>query len=346
MEIQHYAGTYIPSCHRPDSTKIANLIETEMIDIGLLQLESMDTLTGTGLSGEKIIRSVVEMSTGEVEDMLRVLEGFVDHSRIGDFNEQEWIDINRNPDAVGSIERLLALLLTVLRLVARVSTEQTNNAAQMGILTTKLAEQSGTFSVNSAMSNFSGAGTALFATGIMTGMGVMTSIKGVGANIKNMEKNMADVDKLKIQSAQIDNEVASLATSARSQEAHPSKKSELSILQQKARDIESLVSASTTEQQISRLKADRMQMAGGAMTGISYPIGTIGMTAFGVKAASEKADSTISDAQKEVASSLQRNEDQAAQQKAEIVAKILALVAAAQDSNLQTVATVSHRIPA
>lgn len=344
MEIQYTPNTcFIPSRRSDvvDIDEIVHLPKSEMMDFRLLRLDVMDPLVG---SREKLVRKVTEMPPDELDEMLLIMEDACEHSKVGSCDEPEWFDIHNDPDAGGSIERLLALLLAVLRLVAKVNTEQTKNAAQMGILSTKLAEQSGAFSVNSAMSSLSGASTAFCVGGIMTALGVMTSGKGINTNIGNIKKNVSEVDNLRSKSTQINNEIASLSTSYRSPEVLHTKKNDLAALQHEARNVESLISSSLTEQQILRLSADRMQMAGNAMIGLSYTTGGLGIAAFGVRAASEKADATISDAHKEVASGLQRNEDQAAQQKADIVAKILALVAAAQDANIQTVSTLSQAI--
>jgi hypothetical protein len=261
----------------------------------------------------------------------------------------------------------LELLFSLLQLMAKANTERSRNAAKMGEIAVHQAKVSGDNNVGAANSNLAGSITAL-AVGVgVAGVGFSQYSKGAkghsgnldGNNkklqVKTVEKNREEVvakqqarpvntdtpqeklDKVAAKKSELDAEDGS-----RAQLVQPEMKVSDGVTEKSGptKDFNQGVSGDNS------VDFGRGQFAGQAISGFSPFVSNVAQSGFGIYSASKSAEAKVNDAEHDIASNLQHNEDQLTQRLSDLMVKLLSLITSAAEEANRNIAERSQAIKA
>jgi hypothetical protein len=287
-------------------------------------------------------------------------------TEVGALLDSKLPDVEKEAHKGAGIDRLLELLFMLLIMLGQANTARNGNAAKFGEITVKQAAAAGAKGVNAANSNLGGALAGVALGTMVAGVGFRQVSRATGGQIKNIAVNGRGVSQLRQQNAQTGNALnrqASPMTGAGPQEQvrtldAPGRPvglqdsrpqlggDEHAVLSQPIQRTEAQINAREMAFQENQHKYGQQQTSGYIVSGFSQPIASVAQAGAGIEAAAQSSAGKVNDAEGAVASSVQHNEEQAAQRSVDLLLKIFALIASTTEQNRGTLDAMAQAIKA
>jgi hypothetical protein len=352
--------------------KVGKNIESRALHVDTLNPDMLLSESTPEVRNRNALRHALVMSSSEKRDEvvaeLKKFSGTVANSEFGNALAYQLSELEKKTDGNGlSIDRLLELLFSLLQLMAKVNTERSSNAAKVGEISVQQAKISGGNNVGAANSNLAGSITALTVGVGVAAIGLAKYGKGSkkhGGNLKgNNQKLQVKSSGKNREGAVGKQQEAPVNTNVPQQKLDTvvSKQSNFSaeeasrarLVQSEAKVVDGMADKSDsgpdfcqTSSGDNSLQFNRRQLAGQAISGFSPFVSNIAQSGFGVHAASKSAEAKVNDAEHDISSNMEHNEDQLAQRLSDLMVKLLSLIASASEEANRNVAERSQAIKA
>jgi hypothetical protein len=325
-------------------------------------------------SDQAQVRSILRDALGamspesrkELVSALKQLGRSAAGTEVGALLDSKLPDVEKEASKGAGIDRLLELLFALLMMLGQANTARNGNAAKFGEITVKQAAAAGDKGISAANSNFGGALAGLALGTVVAGAGFRQFSKATSGQIKNIAVNGRGVNQLRQQNAQTGNALnrqASPMTGAGPQERVKTLDAqgrpvglqdsrpqlggdEHAVLSQPIQRTEAQINAREIALQENQQKYAQQQTGGYIVSSFAQPIAGVAQAGAGIEAAAQSSAGKVNDAEGAVASSVQHNEEQAAQRSVDLLLKIFSLIAATTEQTRGTLDAMSQAIKA
>ncbi|ASU39597.1 hypothetical protein hmeg3_15770 [Herbaspirillum sp. meg3] len=302
----------------------------------------------------------------EVVSALKDLARTASGTDVGELIDGKLPDVEKEAHKGAGVDRLLELLFMLMMLLGQANTARNGNAAKFGEISVKQAQASGDKGVNAANSNFGGALAGMVLGTVTAGVGFRQFSKGTAGQTKNISTNGRDIKQLRHENTQAGNALnrpTSPMTAASPQQRVNTLDAqgrpvnvqnnqphlggdEHAVLNQPSNRTEVRVASQELSQQENYQKYAEQQYAGQVINTFAPQVSNLAQTGAAVNAAAQTAAGKINEAEGAVASTVQHNEEQAAQRSVDLLLKIFSLIVTSSEQSRSTLDSMSQAIKA
>lgn len=310
------------------------------------------------------LQAMPKQKRAELVAMLKDLQREDNGSEINQILDEKIPDVEKEASGGNAIDRLLDLLFMLISTLGKGQSARNGNAAKFAEMSVKLTEASGQKGINAAQISLGGAIAGMVMSTTTAAIGYGINARGTSNQIDNLKKNARTMDNMKKTNVHVDNEmrhptspmtgtspqerVKVIETRRGPVEVDPCQQNltpdERAVFEQPQLRSEALIQSKDHAFKISQLEAGRLQAAGSAVTGMTHQVGAVMPAVAATQAAAASAAAKADEAQGQVASSVQRSDEQQAQHGTELLMKIFALIAASSEMNRGTLDAISQGI--
>jgi len=310
------------------------------------------------------VASLTPEARKEVVATLRDLARGSDGTSVGELLDSNLPDVEKEASKGMSVDRLLEMLFMLIMLLGQSNTARNNNAAKFGEISVQQAQAAGDKGISAANANLGGALTGMVLGTVTAGVGFRQFAKGTSGQIKNISTNGRELKQLRHENALAGNalnrstspltgtspqeRLHTLDTQHRSLNIQNNQPhlggDEHAVLSQPMLRTEARINAQELSLQENQQKYAQTQYAGQVVSSFAPQLSSLAQAGAGTVAAAENSAAKINDAEGAVASTVQHNEEQAAQRSVELLTKIFSLIVTSSEQNRSTLDAISQAI--
>lgn len=318
-----------------------------------LRLELHDTL-----------QAMPEQKREEVRTTLRQLQRASGGTELGQILDEKMPDVEKEAKSGTNIDRLMDLLFTLIAALGKGQAARSVSSAKFAEMSVKLAQASGQKGIDAANINLCGTIAGFAFSAITAGIGFGVSARASSNNIDNLRTNSKFAENMKKTNIHVDGEMkrpALPATGKSPQErlnvietqkgkvnVEPCQKNlqpeENAVLRQPLQRTEEQIQKREFAFRERQHKHEKQKVAGHAISGMVNQVGGLMPAIAGAEAAAQNAASKTTDAEGQVASTIQRSDEQQAQHATELLMKLFAQIVSVTDLNRGVLDAISQGI--
>lgn len=305
--------------------------------------------------GQPLLDAVVNMSPDKRKEVVSMLDDLASASKgteVSKLLDEKLPEVKNEASGKYSIDALFELLYALLRKLGEAATARNVNGAKMAEIALKQAQASGNNLVGSAQSTFSG---ALLSAGLSMGIaasGFGLTNKGSNRQIGNLKSNGAN-------GLDHGQSAGGLHTAMNNNKTVLGKEppslpkldndfvpggAGLEVSQRTVTGVGNQSQLMHGAQNTDQLQHVMYQQSGFAVSSMAMPIGQVAASGFNIHGAEQQASAKVNDSHQEVASSMQRSEEQGGQHVIDMIAKLFALIIQSGQEANQNVGELSLAI--
>lgn len=300
----------------------------------------------------------------EVVATLKDLARNADGTSVGELLDSKLPDVEKEVSKGASVDRLLEMLFMLVMLLGQANTARNSNAAKFGEISVKQAQASGDKGISAANANFGGALSGMVLGTVTAAVGFHQFAKGTSGQIKNISTNGRDVKQIRYESALAGNalnrptsplagaspqerlrtlDAQGRPVNLRNDQPHLGG-DEHAVLNQPKLRTDVRAHAQELSQQENYQKYAQQQYAGQVVSSFAPQLSNLAQAGSGTVAAADNAAAKINDAEGAMASTVQHNEEQAAQRSVELLMQIFSLIVTSSEQSRSTLDSMSQAI--